>query len=370
MRTSPEPVAAPAIPAAELDRSRLRRRALFYPKTDAPLPDAWLRSLRAAGPPVAAADVAHLCRRVLGAEPAWCRPLEHQGTFHALYRVALVDDRSVIVRVNALGALGRDFALYLDAWAMARLRSAGLPALRVFAVDATRRLAPFDFEVLEEAPGSSFRDFEHDEATIRRLLRELGTFVARLHAIPVEGFGWIDAAPPVLEGPEAPSAGIFATWHDYVMLKLEEHVRTCTAIGAVSSAEARRVAEMFGAHDALLDGIEPALLHGDLGNHNAFTDGRHVTALIDWEDCLAGDPAFDVAFWGTFHPDDRRAAFLEGYRSERALPGDFERRYWLYYLRIALSKTVHRHRFGSADHPGRPPAASRIRKALERLVTL
>jgi aminoglycoside phosphotransferase (APT) family kinase protein len=367
MRTSPEPIGDPATPAAELESFRLRRRSIFYPKTDAPLPDALLRSLRESGPPVPPADVADLCRLLLGEGPASCRPLDQQGTFHALYRVALKRGGALIVRVNALGRLGRDFPLHLDRWAMGRLRSAGLPALRVLAVDTTRRLAPFDFEVMEEARGGSLRDFDHDESRIRPLLRELGRLVAQVHAIGAEGFGWIDVAPLVLDGPDAPAAGIFDAWRDYVRLNLDEHIGACVASGAISPDEARRVAGAFDAHDALLVGVEPALLHGDLGNHNVFTDGRSATALIDWEDCLAGDPAFDVAFWGTFHPDDRRDSFLEGYRSARALPDDFERRYWLYYLRIALSKTVHRHRFGYADRPGRPPASGRIKKALEAL---
>src|SRR5207253_1741030 len=82
------------------------------------------------------------------------------------------------------------------------------------------------------------------------------------------------------------------------------------------------------------------------------------------------DPVFDVAFWATFHPDRRHGAFLDGYRSVRDLPADFERRFRLYYPRVALSKTVLRHRLGLADRPGRPPASLRIQRALERLEAL
>jgi len=114
----------------------------------------------------------------------------------------------------------------------------------------------------------------------------------------------------------------------------------------------------------------PVLLHGDLGSHNVFTDGRDVTAVIDWEDALSGDPVFDIAFWATFHPDRRHAAFLDGYRAVRALPADFEWRFWLYYLRVALAKTVLRHRLGITDRPGRLPASRRIQKGLERVEAL
>ena len=105
------------------------------------------------------------------------------------------------------------------------------------------------------------------------------------------------------------------------------------------------------------------LLHGDLGNHNIFVQNNAVTALIDWEDALIGDPAFDVAMWLTFHPPRRHAAFLQGYGLAAQEDG-FRLRCALSFLRIALSKTVHRHRFAYPDLPGRQPAYERIQRGM------
>jgi Ser/Thr protein kinase RdoA (MazF antagonist) len=243
-----------------------------------------------------------------------------------------------------------------------------LPVVEVLSVDHSRRVVPFDFQVMAEAPGHSLRDFDDDDDAILPLLNALGRAIARLHRVGLEGFGWIDTSP--MAKPEAdPSRviGIFGSWGDYVMLRLDEHLSICVTIGAISPNEADRIGQLIGDSAGLLQAHEPRLLHGDLGNHNVFVSGGQVSALIDWEDCLAGDPAFDVAFWATFHPDRRLAAIIGGYGSESELPDDFIRRFWLYYLRIALSKTVLRHRFGDVDRPGRAPAATRIRKALDRL---
>src|SRR5262249_47268553 len=152
------------------------------------------------------------------------------------------------------------------------------------------------------------------------------------------------------------ACGMFDSWRDYVLLNLDQHLQACENIAAIRPSERRRIQSAFAALDPLFSSVLPALLHGDLGNHNVFAQGGAITALLDWEDCLSGDPLFDIAFWATFHPDARHESFFEGYRSERSLPADFELRFWLYYLRVALSKTVHRHRFGYADQPGRPPA--------------
>jgi len=42
-------------------------------------------------------------------------------------------------------------------------------------------------------------------------------------------------------------------------------------------------------------------------------------------------------------------------------------RFWTYFLRVALAKTVVRHNLGLRDRPGRPPASRRIQLALDRL---
>jgi aminoglycoside phosphotransferase (APT) family kinase protein len=155
-------------------------------------------------------------------------------------------------------------------------------------------------------------------------------------------------------------------WRDYLTRRLDDHLRVCGDIGAVSLDESRRITALF--HEASwLNSVEPRLLHGDLGSHNVFTDGATITALIDWEDCLSGDPLFDVAFWATFHPDRRHQAFLNGYQTVQPLPSDWERRFWLYYLRVSLSKTVLRHRLNVRDRPDRPAASLRIQKGLEQV---
>jgi Ser/Thr protein kinase RdoA (MazF antagonist) len=164
--------------------------------------------------------------------------------------------------------------------------------------------------------------------------------------------------------------GSLGTWPEYIVLRLPEHLDVCSRIGAANHQETRRIEATFESAMNLLASFTPALLHGDLGSHNIFSDGTNITALIDWEDSLSGDPVFEIAFWATFHPERRHAAFLDGYRSVCPLPDDFDLRFWLYFLRIALAKTVLRHRLGIPDRPGRSPAAARIQRGLHRVESL
>ncbi len=218
--------------------------------------------------------------------------------------------------------------------------------------------------LMGEAPGLSLRAFDDDEEALALLLADFGRVLARLHRVsPGKGFGLLN----IQQMERGVLSGSQATWADYLCTKLDTHLDICTSIDAITISEAAQILRLFSRIDGLTSGFTPALLHGDPGSHNAFADQEKISALLDWEDALIGDPVYDIAFWGTFHPERRHQALLDGYREQGALPDDFEQRFWLYYLRIALAKTVLRHRLDIEDRPGREPASRRIQMALQRL---
>jgi aminoglycoside phosphotransferase (APT) family kinase protein len=247
---------------------------------------------------------------------------------------------------------------------MDRLEKAGLPSLKIVALDESDEALGCPFLVMQQAPGRPLRDFENPEtqALPEPALFELGRLLAQIHTIPGRAAGLLlycsDEHGPI---------GAHTHWINYVRLRLRAHAEVCQEIGAINSKEVEEIRHIFTVAEPLLTSAPKRFLHGDPGHHNVFFDGQRITAIIDWEDALVGDPVFDIAYWGTFVRDEMRERFLEGYRSVAALPQDFEHRYWLYYLRVALSKTVHRHHFGAKDRPGRPPASQRIQKALSKL---
>jgi hypothetical protein len=350
-----------------LEAYHRQRLGVFYAKADLPLPDALLRP-SAPAPEVQAAHrraARDVCRRVLGQAPLEVRMLAEPGTFHTLYRAVWADGRRRIVRFNVLS--DTDFPLLLDGAIARNLQATGVPCLTVDHVDLSRRWCPWDYQILHEARGKSLKTLDHDDAQIVPALQALGGVVACLHGVRTTGYGLLDVTA---EPMPSRLAGIHARWLDYLTVRLPEHVGLCVDLGALTVAEAEGVFKLFDVFQAVCPPAAPCLLHGDLGNHNVFTDGTDITALIDWEDALSGDPVFDVAFWATFHPERRHQAFLEGYQSVRALSVDFGLRFWVYFLRVALAKTVLRHRLGLTDVPGRPPAALRVRNGLQRAVAL
>lgn len=145
--------------------------------------------------------------------------------------------------------------------------------------------------------------------------------------------------------PRDPTRGLFDTWAGYLTTRLSEHLDICTDIKAINRDEAFRIEEIV---TSVKEPAHTSLLHNDLSSRNVI--GSRV---IDWESCISGDPLYELASWYGFHAD------VETRLSDRT--------YWLYYLRIVVARTVHRHRFSIPEHPVHKPASARIQSALKRL---
>ena len=337
--------------------TREQRRTIFYLKTDLPVADRRLRELAAeaereltARTPLVAGLVEEL------GFAGTVSPLA-RGSFHVVHRVAQPDGRSLVVRSTLSGLFADDHGVAAEAHVRRWLAGSGVSEL-VPAVHATgwhSRGAPFDFAVQAYVAQPSIAvqgDALLDENA--NLLAGMGEVLRSVHAVEGEGAGPVDFG---CDDNASALRGMHAHWRDYITLRLQDHVRICTDAALIDARVADRILNRFELLDASLQDRPMRLLHGDPGIHNFCADpasGR-ITALLDWEDVLVGDPLFEVAMVATFQPERRMPAFLAGYgmaepdTSEQMLTA-------LYFLRIALSKTVHRLRFGIKDRPDRMAA--------------
>lgn len=307
-----------------------------------------------------------LCRRAFLEEPVAVRAAEEPGALHAVYRVRLESGRRVVVRLSRLSPFQSDESLAIGAWAHERLADTGVPVPEVHVVDLSRRFCPFDYAIVEEARGMSLSRYDHVGDLILPLLGRLARHLARIHEEVIEGFGRL-VVGPARPGTVREARGRLGSWRAHVMPRLEEHLESCERAGLVGRVDARRIDRAFVELAGLLDLTSARLLHGDLNNQNALADGSEISGIIDWDDALAGDPIHDLAVWAASQPRRRHRPVLEVYAAERGLPDDFEPRYWLYVLRVALAQGVSQQRLGHAPSSGRDTVARRIALALRSL---
>lgn len=342
------------------------RRASFLEKADIGWSDARLRSLRESGDAGLGIDEALLARAVdaFGLTGAGMARSASQGTFHRLFEVGTAPGAPRLLRVAVDRGEAAAGLMALECRVMEALRARGLPVPACECRSLGEGGQARGVQLLERLPGESLAAIDADEPRMTASLATAAGFLSGLHAIRGNGFGPLSAAS--LDR-DAGFVGVHPDWESFVCRRLDEHLGACAAAGDIDGLEASAIAAAFAAQRARLCGAPAALLHGDPGSHNFVFDGASIAGVIDWEDALLGDPLFELASLCTFHPERRHAAIWSGYGFATPLVGEAWARFWLYFLRIALAKTVHRRRFGYADLPGREPASRRIQLALQRL---
>lgn len=348
------------------------RGGIFLEKADVALPDRRLAALRTRTAGQLGIDAGFLRRAAtaFGLDPAAeIVPAVAQGTFHRLFIANQSRAAARLLRISALTGSRWVGLMRLEDRLAAILRARGLPVPCGEFAEVASTDGPRGVHLVDEGGGASAGTLDRDEPRMQVALGWIGSFLARLHGIRGADFGPLSLAAIELAGAaEAGSCvGVHRRWDDYVLLRLGEHLHACARLGAISALEATDIAVRFERCRELLRPQVSALLHGDPGSHNFLVDTSRLCAVIDWEDALLGDPWFDVASLCTFHPERRHAAVFAGYGAAPAPGSDVWTRFWLYFLRIAIAKTVHRSRFAYADPPDREPASRRIQLALVRL---
>lgn len=342
------------------------RKGMFALKSDIDWPDQALRALARSRWQAEDGGEERAAERVGEAFGGWFSATRLAGTFHEVYLASSQAHGQHVVRVPVHRSAFFNDLMRMEATVASVARARGIPAPRTSLVETQELGEPCWCHVVEHLPGLRLSDMDDDEDATRALLRQLVRWLWELHAIGGDGFGPISLV--AIDGPSGRPTltGVHRTWSGFVLTRLEAHAAACLDMAVIDRAEREQILSLFAEAEAELALRDrPALLHGDLGGHNVLAADGRISGMIDWEDSLLGDPLFDFADLATFHPRRRHdtilaACGIAGREAESRL-------FWIYYLRIALAKTVHRQRFGYPDRPGREPAAGRIQIALGHL---
>ncbi|MCX6855632.1 MAG: aminoglycoside phosphotransferase family protein, partial [Verrucomicrobia bacterium] len=259
---------------------------------------------------------------------------------------AEVDGKPLFVRVE--NGPEKDGHLVVESALLDRVREAGVLTPRVFGCDATRSRVSFAWQALEriEAPDLN-QWFKQETLEVPKISFDIGVAVAKWQKITYDGFGVLEwsAQSPVrrLEDlttpvPHRRLCGPHSSYADYFHLRLEEHLHFLTKRGFL--ANTAEILSEIENHRALLDLPQGCLVHKDLALWNILGTEQQISAFIDFDDSIAGDPMDDLSLLACFHD----AAFLqrafEGYQSVRAFPEQHMRRFWLHLLRNMIVKAV------------------------------
>ncbi len=284
-------------------------------------------------------------RRHFDAKQVDMKPGVGQGN-HLTWN-ANIDGKAMFVRVE--NGPEMDGHLAVESAGLDRVRDIGVVTPQVFGCDATRSRVSFAWQALERIPAPDLNHwFKQGMLEVPSIAFEIGQAVAKWQAITFDGFGILEwsAQPSVRRGgretlePHRGLCGPHSSYFDYFQLRLDEHLAFLVSRGFLTSTQRAEIAAEIDSHRVLLDLPQGCLVHKDLALWNILGTCDQISAFIDFDDAISGDPMDDLSLLACFHD----AAFLQrafvGYQSIRALPEYHLRRFWLHLLRNMIVKAV------------------------------
>lgn len=262
------------------------------------------------------------------------QPAASQGN-HLTFR-ATIGDKDSFIRVED-GPEKDDF-LEVESEILRRVRTCGVPAPEVYAVDASRGRVPFAWQALENIKCPDLnKHFKEGTLDFPAIAMQIGQAMATWQGITPPGFGPMNPAKLRESGR---LEGFHTTYAAYFHLHLDRHLAFLAGHQFITKAEAESIQREIESHRSLLDLSQGCLVHKDLALWNVLGTRNKIAAFIDYDDAIAGDPMDDFSLLGCFHGGDVLAHTLSGYRSIRPLPTDHRRRFWLHLLRNMIVKAV------------------------------
>ncbi|MGZ0654871.1 phosphotransferase family protein [Coraliomargarita sp. W4R72] len=271
------------------------------------------------------------------------RPAGGQGN-HITY-IATLNQVDYFVRLED-GPENDDY-IEVESYILNQVRLCGLATPQVIGVDASRENAPFAWQVLENIDAPDLNQvLKAGQLNLEQTAEEIGRAVATWQAIQPTAFGPFD--PEALRTQQK-LIGFHTSYADYFTRHLDRHVQLLVTRGFIELTVSQEIIAVIQAHRGLLDLEQGVLVHKDLALWNILGTSDQVSAYIDWDDSISGDPMDDLSLLGCFYDGSVLARAIKGYTAVRPLPENFKRRFWLHLLRNMLVKAVIRVESGYFD---------------------
>ncbi len=254
------------------------------------------------------------------------------GNVNSVRAGKLLSGKEVIIRNHPRGIENGYF--HVESLASHIVKQSGVPSYDTFAIHGLESVEDHSFQIIEKLPGIVLSKWlaQHPEDEYK-LLFESGKVMAKLHKIEVKGYGPFDNKKAV----EGKLEGLHSKFKNSVFASLDSNCQVLNQKGLLSAEQIAAIKNIFN-NSPVLDQSRSVLVHNDFADWNLLTDGEAITGVVDFDECVGGDPVLDIACWSTFFDSSRLNKFLVGYWSVIEKPSDFEERFELLRLRYVLSK--------------------------------
>lgn len=254
------------------------------------------------------------------------------GNVNSIRVGVLESGKEVIIRCHPKGV--RNGYFYAESLASNIALDNGIPAYKTYCIHELESDTDISYQVIEKLDGDTVQFcLKSNPEKEEQLVIEMGKTMALLHKIKVDGFGPFDN--------EQAKKGILVGKHkslkDSINAGLDENLERLVKYNILDKEVADKIKKLFEDNE-LLNSNDSVLIHNDFADWNLLTDGNTITGVIDWDECVAGNPIQEIACWSTFFDPERIKPFLKGYFSETPMYDNFDEIFQLMRLRYTISK--------------------------------
>ncbi len=250
-----------------------------------------------------------------------------------IVRKVFVDSKSYVVRMHPKGVKNGYF--YVEREALRQAAQSKVPVPEVVHIHEAADANDMDFMVMTVSPGITMDVYlQKEKSNEPELLFDAGRIMGLIHGVRVDGYGAFDNA---LAKNKSVLKGLHSRYADFIHTGLEENLSRLIRFEIINKDQAGLMRKVFKYYN-FEPTRKPRLIHNDFADWNLLTDGTKLTAVLDWDECHAGDQVADLACWSTFFNIERMNRFMDGYQSVAELPADYDERFHFYRLRYVISK--------------------------------
>jgi len=225
----------------------------------------------------------------------------------------------------------KDGHLRVESAILDRVRDIGVRTPLVHGCDASREKVPFAWQALELIAEPDLNHWQKKNClSVDEIAFGIGEAVGKWQSVKIPEYGV----------PDHHLHGCHSTYADYFHLNLERHLAFLVERQFLSPVEKQEILDVITEHSALLDLEQGCLVHKDLALWNVLGTADQITAFIDFDDAISGDPMDDLSLLACFHDSEFLVRAIAGYQTVCALPEEHRRRFWMHLLRNMIVKAV------------------------------
>ena len=254
-----------------------------------------------------------------------------EGEVNEVYAVTPTKGDDVIVRISR----EKHNRFAAEKWAMDKCRDVGGPIPQILLLSEVETdKEKLHICVESKIEGVSLQELIKQNALSQSEIKDIvvnaGEILSKIHSVKTRGSGEINSL----------GVGKFETWSKYMLNENKNSdavLEKARSIGVDPSLIQQALAILEENQDIYKD-VDSRLAHSDYHTKHILINKGKISGVIDFENCKAGDIAYDFAYWEYFGKNSPPVEWLmEGYKRNGNIGENFETRIHLVKIKIALS---------------------------------